>query len=344
MNIPLRIAIDVMGGDYAPLHEIQGALMAYKAFNNSNTPVEFIFVGREAVIRDILNKQNLDIGFRYSIVSAEEVITMEDEAAISIRTKKNSSLICGIQLHKSGGADAFISAGNTGAVMTAATLILGRIKGVSRPVIGSFFPTMKDQPTLVLDVGANAECKPKFLYEFAIMGSIYLREITGLKSPKIGLLNVGEERTKGNTLALDAYHLLEQNPKLNFIGNVEGRDILAGSSDVVICDGFTGNIVLKFAESIITMLKSKIQSHAGKSILNKIAVAVMVPTLRKILKEFDYQEYGGVPLLGVNGVVIIGHGKSSPLAIKNMLIRAVEIVEKQINIRIEEELQTSTIE
>ncbi|MFM7774734.1 MAG: phosphate acyltransferase, partial [Candidatus Kapaibacterium sp.] len=204
----------------------------------------------------------------------------------------------------------------------------------------SFFPTVRAQPTLVVDVGANVDCKARFLYEFGVMGSIYVREVLGIAEPRVALLNVGEEESKGNTLVLDAHMMMKTSDSLRFVGNTEGRDILMGSVDVVVCDGFTGNIVLKFAESFVTLLRTKLKEFASRSLLNRLSVAVMVPTLRRVLKEFDYQEYGGVPLLGVNGVVIIGHGKSSPLAIKNMIIRAVEVIEKDVNRRIEDALQT----
>lgn len=339
---PLRIAIDAMGGDFAPTNEIEGAILAANHFRNL-TPVEFVFVGREDDIKKALARHDLTL-LQYSIVHTDDVITMDDEPALAFRTKKNSSLIKGIELHRNGDVDAFISAGNTGAVMSSATLILGRIKGVSRPTIGSFLPTVRTQPTLLTDVGANVDCKPRFLYEFAVMGSIYAKEILGIDNPRVGLLNVGEEETKGNSVVLEAYSIMKQSKNINFLGNVEGRDIFAGTADVVVCDGFTGNIVLKFAESVVSLLRAKIKEYSLRGLLQKISVAMMIPTFRKVMKEFDYQEYGGVPLLGVKGVVIIGHGKSTPYAIKNMLLRATEVVQKQINKRIEEVLADSEAE
>lgn len=343
---PLRIAIDAMGGDFAPASEIAGAIAASTHFQGS-TPVEFVFVGDEALIRAEISKHLGSVngsanasGFTYTILHTTEVITMKDEPATALRTKRDSSIVRGMHLHKEGGVDAFLSAGNTGAVMSAGTLILGRIRGVTRPTIASFFPTVRNQPTLVVDVGANVDCKPRFLYEFGVMGSIYVREVLGIAHPRVALLNVGEEESKGNSLVLEALSMMRDSSALNFVGNTEGRDILMGSVDVVVCDGFTGNIVLKFAESFVTLLRTKLKDFAARSIFNKLSVAVMIPTLRRVLKEFDYQEYGGVPLLGVNGVVIIGHGKSSPLAIKNMIIRAVEVIEKDVNRRIEDALES----
>ncbi len=338
MSTPLRIAIDAMGGDFAPLNEIEGAILAFRQFAGTKE-VDFIFFGPEELLRKELSAR-APKEMRYTVVDAPEVITMKDEPAAALRSKKNSTIVRGINYHRDGHADAFLSAGNTGAVMSGGTLLLGRIRGVSRPTIASFFPTTGTQPCLVVDVGANVDCKPKFLYEFGVMGSIYVNQILGIRSPKVGLLNVGEEESKGNTLALEAFALMRTSAAMNFVGNTEGRDIFMGACDVVVCDGFTGNIVLKLAESFINVLRIKLKDFSSRSFFNKLSVALMIPTMRRVLKEFDYQEYGGVPLLGVNGVVIIGHGKSSPLAIKNMVVRATEVIERQINKRIEDALSS----
>ena len=243
----------------------------------------------------------------------------------------------GINLVKDKKADAFISAGNTGAVMTASILKLGRIKGVGRPTIGSLFPTDKGK-TMVFDVGASVDCKPNHLLEFAVMGSIYMKNVYGIEKPKVGLLSVGEEKSKGDNLTIEAYELLERSG-LNFIGNVEGRDVLRGKADIIVCDGFVGNVILKFAESVLDVMKSKFKAYADKGFLKKIWVGMMYGTLKNVvLKDFDYQEYGGVPLLGVNGITIIGHGKSSPIAIKNMIYKAEEMIRKEVNSKISEEL------
>lgn len=336
---PIRIAIDVMGGDFAPLNEIKGAILASKIFKDLSLSIEFVFVGKEQIINEAL--KNLDVGdMKFSVVHAEDIVSMDDDPTSVLKRKKQSSLFKGIELHANRSVDAFVSAGNTGAVLSTATILLGRIKGVSRPTIGTFLPTQSGKPVLLLDVGANIEGRPRFLYEFAIMGSIYSKQVLGNESPKIGLLNIGEEEGKGTENIIQTFQLLK-NSTLNFQGNVEGRDVLLGTSDVVVCDGFVGNIVLKFAESMLGLLKAKIASHAQKGFFQKLAVMLMLPTLKHILKDFDYQEYGGVPLLGVNGVVIIGHGKSSALAIQNMLIRAVEVYNKKINVSIESALQIS---
>ncbi len=329
----VRIILDAMGGDFAPHNEVLGAADAVRHFQANNINAEVVFVGREPEIRAALTKHGL-AGMNFSIIHADEIVTMEDEPAVAFRKKRNSSLYIGLQKHKEGNAEAFVSAGNTGAVMSHSTLILGRIEGVSRPTIGTFLPTTESYPTLLVDAGANVDCKPKHLYEFAVMGSIYVKRILGVENPRIGLLNVGEEEIKGNEAALEAHGLLKAS-NLNFLGNIEGRDILMGAAHVVVCDGFVGNIVLKFAESMLTFLKAKFTAFADKSFGQKLMMGVAKPALKGALTGMNYEEYGGVPLLGVNGVSIIGHGKSSPLAIKNMILRADEVVRKEVNKSIE---------
>ena len=337
----IRIAIDAMGGDFAPVNEIQGAISAFNSKSN-DVDFEIIFVGKEDTIKEAIGKLTPG-NLKYTIYHTDDVVTMHDDPTAVIKKKKNSSLFKGIELLTNDMADAFLSAGNTGAVLSTATILLGRLKGVSRPTIGSFFPTEKEYPILVLDVGGNVDCKPRFLYEFGVMGSIYTSNMLGIENPKIGLINVGEEASKGNEAALLAHELLS-NGDINFIGNIEGSDIFKAKVDVAVCDGFTGNIILKFAESFIGLLKNRFRKFAEKSLLNKIMIALFYPIFKKVLKDFDYQNYGGVPLLGVNGVVIIGHGKSSPLAIQNMIYRAVEQVKKDINTKIEKALNQNILQ
>jgi glycerol-3-phosphate acyltransferase PlsX len=334
----IKIAVDAMGGDYAPKNVIEGAIMALRESNNR---FEIVFVGDEKKIKNELRKYDT-IGLNYSIVDAPQVIGMDDIPTVALRRKKNSSIVVGMKLHSDGEVDAFASAGNTGAVLTAATFILGRIEGISRPTIGSVFPTESGRKSIMLDVGANVDCKPNHLFEFAIMGSIYSSEILGQKNPKVALLNIGEESTKGGDVVLQAYQLLSES-KLNFVGNVEGRDILLGKADVIVCDGFVGNIVLKFAESVLGVLKRKLRNYAMRNIFRRLTFGLLARGLRKALKEFDYQEYGGVPFLGVNGVAIIGHGSSTAVAIKNMIYRAEETVYRKINQKIKEALKTYKI-
>lgn len=330
----IKIAVDAMGGDYAPTTVIEGALTALRESNNR---FEIVFVGDERKIKEELKKHDT-AGLNFSIVDAPQVIGMDDIPTVALRKKKNSSIVVGMKLHSDGEVDAFASAGNTGAVLTAATFILGKIEGISRPTIGSVFPTEAGSKSIMLDVGANVDCKPHHLFEFAIMGSIYSNVILEQKNPKVALLNIGEESTKGGDIVLQAYKMLSES-KLNFIGNVEGRDILLGKADVIVCDGFVGNIVLKFAESVLGVLKRKLRNYAVKNIFRKLTFGFLARGLRKALKEFDYQEYGGVPFLGVNGVAIIGHGSSSAIAIKNMIYRAEETVQRRVNEKIKEALK-----
>ncbi|ROL59032.1 phosphate acyltransferase PlsX [Bacteroidetes/Chlorobi group bacterium MS-B_bin-24] len=336
-----RIAVDAMGGDFAPLNEVYGSILAA---NDKNRLVDFeiVFVGDEKKITEAIKNYNPK-DLNYSIVHAEEVVTMHDDPTSVLKKKKNSSLYKGIKLLADNYVDAFVSAGNTGATLSTATILLGRIEGVSRPTIGSFFPTTRKFPTLLLDVGANIDVKPRYLYEFALMGSIYYKSIFGIENPKVGLLNIGEEETKGSELLLSTYKILKES-SLNFIGNVEGRDVLLGTADVIVCDGLIGNIVLKFAESVLGLFKTKVKDYSRRSIINALKVLVLKPALRNMLKDMDYQQYGGVPLLGVNGIVIIGHGKSSPVAIKNMIYTAIEQARKEINKKIERALNPQIIE
>jgi len=326
----LRIALDAMGGDFAPVNEIHGAILACEEFFSSGN-IEIVLVGDEKKIRTAMLQFDCS-KLKYSIVHADEVITMGDDPTAAVR-KKNSSLYKGLELHSQGHVDAFVSAGNTGAVLSTATILLGRIKGISRPTIGSFFPSQNSTPCFVLDVGANIDCKPKFLYEFAVMGSIQTKNMLGIDKPRVALLNIGEEKSKGSEILQETYKILQES-NLNFIGNVEGRDILKGTADVVVCDGFTGNIILKFAESFLGFFRSKVVAFSQQNVFNLGIAGFMKPFLKKIFKQFDYQEYGGVPLLGVAGVVIIGHGKSSPRAVQHMLKRAVEMVNNEINNKI----------
>lgn len=329
-----KIALDAMGGDFSPLNEVEGA---YLLINDpQHQDVEIHLVGDYSVIENQIKTLAYDLN-KVKIVHAPDKIQMHDDPTEVIKKRKESSLYIGADYHAKGNCDAFASAGNTGAMLAVSTMILGRIKGVSRPTIGSILPTITGDPVLLMDVGATVDLRPRYLYEYAVMGNIYLEKVLNINNPRIGLLNVGEEESKGTDAIKETYNLLK-NSKLNFIGNVEGRDIMSGDVDLVICDGFVGNIVLKFAESFLSVLKSKIKSYSEKSLTNKIKTGLMVPVLRDVLKDFDYQNYGGVALLGVNGVSIIGHGKSTPLAIKNMIIKAKDMIKADVNKKIENAL------
>ncbi|NUN68312.1 MAG: phosphate acyltransferase PlsX [Bacteroidetes bacterium] len=324
-----------MGGDFAPANEVQGAVECLRQCNNR---FHVVLVGDEPRIQAELQKLDAK-GLDYSIVHAPDVIDMHDSPVTSIKTKPNSSLVKGITMHKEGTVDAFVSPGNTGAVTAASTLILGRIPGVSRPTVAAIFPS-EQGPTLIVDAGAVSDCRPQFLYEFGVMGSIYSEYMFKKKNPRVGLLNIGEEETKGNELAKETFkYISERKGTMNFTGNVEGRDILKGHVDVVVCDGFVGNVLLKFAESVPGYLKFQFKRFADKGILNKLMIGLLRGSLREIFKDMDYTEHGGIPLLGVNGVTIIGHGGSPPKAIRNMLFRAEEVVQYRINQHIQEKLR-----
>jgi glycerol-3-phosphate acyltransferase PlsX len=328
-----------MGGDHAPGSVVAGAL---EALLESHGRFSIILVGQEGKIQEELSKLHNRAMFEqagketFSIVGAKEVIDMYDSPNAALKLKRDSSMTVGINLHREGKADAFVSAGNTGAILSASTLILGRIEGLGRPTIGALVPTERT-PCLLLDAGTNVDCRPRHLFEFAVMGSIYVASTLHRSNPSIGLLSIGEEDSKGNEVSLEAFALLKKS-KLNFAGNVEGRDILKGKVDVVVCDGFVGNILLKFGESIPGFLKAKFKTFAAQSIWNKLIALFARKGVKSIMKELDYQEHGGVPLLGVKGVSIIGHGGSTPKAIKNMIYRAEEMVRQKVNLQIQEAL------
>ena len=318
-----RIVVDAMGGDFAPANAVLGAIEAFSEKKN----FDLFLVGKEKQISEVLSSNNLSFPKDF-IVNADEVIEMGDSPAASLKTKPNSSIVVGAQLVRDKKADAFVSAGNTGAMMAASTLIIGRIPGLGRPTIGAEMPSVNGVCYLY-DVGASKDSKPIHLFEYAVMGTIFAKEMGSISNPKVGVLSMGEEEGKGNEVTEAAAKLLRDS-KLNFIGNVEGRDILAGNVDVVVCDGYVGNIILKFGESVPKLLKHLLTKTAEKSFFDKLLIGLSKGALKKSLKSLDYQEYGGVPLLGVNGISIIGHGSSSVKAIKNMVLRANEMHQKQL--------------
>jgi len=326
-----RIAVDAMGGDLGSSVIVAGAIKALTELNGS---AEVVLVGDEAVLKDELVRLGAS-GLPLRIVHAPETIGM-DESAVAFRKKKNSSIAVATRMQKENKADAFVSAGNTGVVVAASLLSLGRLSGVDRPAIATVVPN-EFGGCVMLDVGANSECKPVHMVHFGIMGSIYARKFLSRKEPRVGLLNIGEEGTKGNELAVEAHRLLSESP-LNFIGNVEGRDVFRGRADVVVCDGFTGNILLKFMESVIDLLTSSVREEIARAFRHKVGVLLMRPAFRTLERTLDYAEYGGAPLLGVNSVCIIGHGSSSAKAIKNAIKVAVRFVETGVNEIIKKEL------
>ena len=328
----IKVALDVMGADVGPELIMEGGLAAAV---EKGDKLQVILVGKMEVINDYIRKLP-NLPANVSFENAPHAVAMSDSATEGVR-KKTSSIAIGLTMQKEKRADAFVSAGNTGAVMASSILVLGRIEGVSRPAIVSFFPTIHKKPTFVLDVGANVDCKPSHLYQFGLMGSIYASLMYGRTSARVGLLSIGEEKSKGNEAVLATHELFERSD-LNFVGNVEGRDILAGKVDVVATDGFVGNVLLKFAESVEGFLTASIKRQVETNIFSRIGAALMSPFLRRMRQAFDYSEYGGAPLLGIDGVSIICHGSSSPKAIKNAVIVAMEMVRHRISDNIREEL------
>ncbi|HEY3294299.1 MAG TPA: phosphate acyltransferase PlsX [bacterium] len=310
----MKIALDAMGGDHAPGSPVDGALLALEELD---ADLEVILVGPEQLLRQELAQRGRDTESRIHIADAPEVISMSDKASRAVREKRNSSLMRAVALHQSGDADAIVSAGHTGAQMAASYMMLGLIEGVRRPTIGSLFPIGGGRFTVLVDVGANTDCKPANLLQFAIMGSVFVEILTGNASPRVGLLSIGEEKTKGNELVMASHYLLEQSG-LNFIGNVEGGDVMNGKADVLVCDGFVGNIILKFAESVGSMVLNRLGAKATSS-------SQIADNLKQMQKDFDYAEIGGVPLLGINGISVICHGRSSAKAIKNAIREAVTL-------------------
>lgn len=327
-----KIALDVMGADAGAATIVMGGVEAARRLGDRG---EVVLVGRRDEITPVLERLTEPVP-NISVEHAGEVVTMDMAATDGVRMR-DSSIAVATRLVKERRAHAFVSPGNTGAVMATSLLTLGRIEGVSRPAITTIFPTTTGRPTVVLDVGANADCKPHHLAQFAVMGSVYSSLIFNHEAPRVGLLSIGEERSKGNELIFNAQKLM-QNLNINFVGNVEGRDILAGTVDVVVTDGFTGNILLKFGESIQPMLVNALQRQIQTNIFSRIAVMFLLPFLRRLKRRLDYAEAGGAPLLGVDGVVIICHGRSNAKAISNAIMAAYEMARRNITDRIREDI------
>jgi len=332
----MKIALDAMGGDYAPLETTKGALEAIKESN-----ITVVLVGKEEELQKILKDYEYDKS-RIEIVNAEEVIEMHEHPAFAVKEKENSSIVKAIKLLKERKVDGAVSAGNTGAVMSSALLYLGRIKGIKRPAISTLIPTLTEVPSIILDIGANVDCKKEYLEQFALMGKIYMEEVFNIKDPKIALLNIGEEEGKGNQLVQETYDLLKNNPIFNFIGNVEGKDLFKGIANVIVCDGFVGNIAIKTAEGVAETLFELLSSEIKSSLWSTILGMLLKPKFKNVKKKLDYSEFGGAPLLGVDGTVIISHGRSKAKAIKNALKLAEKVVKLEINRKILEGLSKIT--
>ncbi|WP_456396373.1 phosphate acyltransferase PlsX [Desulfurobacterium sp.] len=330
----MRVILDAMGGDNAPYVPVLGAVQAVKEFGLS-----VLLVGQESVLKKELDKYSYPAE-RMEIVDADDVVTMEDQPSEIVKKKKNSSIHVGTRLLKEGEGDAFVSAGNTGAVMAVSLFTLGRIKGVDRPAISAILPNLKAQ-TFLLDVGANVDCKPVHLLQFAIMGEAYARYVLREENPRVGLLSIGEEDTKGNELTKEAFKLLKKAKEkgLNFVGNAEGRDIYTGDFDVIVCDGFVGNVCLKLSESVAKILAKILKEEIEKHFISRIGAVTLIPAVKGFKKRIDYAEWGGAPLLGLKKPVIIAHGSSNAKAIKNALRVGVEFARTRVVEHIEENME-----
>ncbi|MGD1944068.1 MAG: phosphate acyltransferase PlsX [Leptolyngbyaceae cyanobacterium] len=328
-----RIAVDAMGGDHAPAEIVAGAIRA-----KAELDADILLVGDPAKIKAATaNADNLD---GVKIVPAEGTIEMHEEPLSALRRKRKASINVAMDLVKGGEADAVVSAGHSGAAMAAALLRLGRLKGIDRPAIGAVFPTvLMDHPVLILDVGANVDCRPKYLEQFAVMGMVYSKYVLGIENPKVGLLNIGEEPSKGNDAAVQAHELLEKHPSVSFVGNAEGRDVLSGQFDVVVCDGFVGNVLLKFAEAVGESVLQILREELPRGVRGKVGTLVLKDNLQRIKQRVDHAEHGGGLLLGVAGIAVISHGSSQAPSIFNAIRLAKEAVDNQVLDRIQAQYQ-----
>jgi len=329
----VTIAVDAMGGDNAPKVEIEGAIRAARSLG-----VQVVLVGREEVVKKELAQQDGHLDLPIKILHASEQVTMQDSAARAVRAKRDSSIRVAARLVRDGIAQGLVSAGNTGAVMVTSKMVQGMIPGVHRPALASTCPTIKGTPAVLMDVGANVDCTPHMLAQFAVMGDIYARVILHLKEPRVGLLSIGEEEHKGNELTRTATPLLKS-LAINFIGNVEGRDLYTGKADVIVCDGFTGNVALKVSEGLVEMVKQMLLESLQATITRKIGYVLSRAAFADFKKRVDYSEYGGALLLGVRGVCVICHGGSNANAIKNAIRVAAEFANHRIDQRIEDEVR-----
>lgn len=333
----IRIAIDAMGGDYAPEAVVEGACQAANDFD-----YELVLVGREAAIKRELNKHKV-MGGKITIVNANDVVDMDESPVTAIKSKKDSSICVAVDLLKKKEVQAFVSAGNTGACVAAAQLKVGLLPGVKRPGIAISMPTLQGL-TMILDVGANIDPKPEHLFQYAIMGEIAARYLHKKKRPTVGLLNIGEEETKGTEVLKETYKMLRDAKNLNFIGNIEGRDLFSGKCDVIICDGFVGNVLLKTVECIFDTAKVLIQRNIENNILCKLGALLLKPAFVGLKRDTDYAEAGGAPLLGTDGTVIISHGSSNAKAIRNAVRVAGASVENDVNAQITAEFKNQGIQ
>jgi phosphate acyltransferase len=326
----IKIAVDAMGSDNSPQSEVEGAVQAARAW-----AVSIVLVGKEPILTPLL-KQNGGDGLAIEIHNASQVVLMDEPPAVALRKKRDSSVRVAAELVRAGKASGLVSAGNTGAVMAISKTVMGVLHGVDRPALAAVVPTLTGHAVL-LDVGANVACKPHHLVQFAIMGHLFSKKIVGISSPRVGLMSVGEEESKGNELTKEVHKNLKK-ISLNFIGNVEGRDLYNGRADVIVCDGFTGNVALKTSEGLIEAVLKLLGDELSSNLQAKVGALLTQQSFKRLKKRLDYSEYGGAPLIGLRGVTIICHGRSSSNAIKNAIRVAKEYAESQVNATLEAEL------
>ncbi len=330
----VNVAVDAMGGDNAPVQIVKGAVEAV----NANKEIKVFLVGKEPVIKEELSKYPYDMT-QMEVVHASEVIETAEPPVMAIRKKKDSSIVKALYMVKDGSCDAFVSSGSTGAVLVGGQVIVGRIKGVERPPLAPLIPT-ENGVSLLIDCGANVDARPSHLIQFARMGSIYMESIMGIKNPRVGIVNIGAEEEKGNALVKETFPLLKDCQDINFIGSVEARDIPAGVADVVVCEAFVGNVILKLYEGVGATLIKKVKGGMMTSLRSKLGALLVKPALKSTLRSFDVQEYGGAPLLGLNGLVVKTHGSATEIEIKNTILQCLDFKKQQINEKIREKLGT----
>lgn len=328
----VHVAVDAMGGDHAPAEIIKGAVEAI----NEEKCVKIFLIGREPVMKQELQKYTYNAK-QLELVHTQEIIETAEPPVMAIRKKKDSSIVKGMNLVKQGTCDAFVSAGSSGAVLVGGQVIVGRIKGVERPPLAPLIPTEKGV-SLLIDCGANVDARPSHLVQFAKMGSVYMESVMKIKNPKVGIVNIGAEEEKGNALVKETYPLLKNCPEIHFIGSVEARDIPKGVADVIVCEAFVGNVILKLYEGVGATLIHKVKEGMMGSLRSKIGALLVKPALKATLKTFDTEEYGGAPLLGLNGLVVKTHGSSKAIEIKNSILQCIAFKEQKINEKIKEKI------
>ena len=334
----IRVAVDAMGGDYAPVEMVKGAVDAVAKTDQ----IEIALVGKEDVVRRELEKYSYPKD-RIRVVHASEVIETEEPPVNAIRKKKDSSIVVGMNLVKNKEADAFVSAGSSGAILVGGQVIVGRIKGVERPPLAPLIPTEKGV-SLLIDCGANVDARPSHLVQFAQMGSIYMEHVVGIKNPRVAIVNIGAEEEKGNALVKETYPLLKECKDINFVGSIEAREIPHGGADVIVCEAFVGNVILKLYEGLSSTLIGVVKQGMLSSLKSKIGAALALPALKRTLKSFDASQYGGAPLLGLNGLVVKTHGSSKAKEVKNSIIQCVTFKEQDINNKIKKNIVISETE